>query len=233
MTLKNGFEFCFSVFVHFEKQIWLSFFVLASLWKTELISFLGSLFLKNRFEFLVPGNLPGSKNGVIMNWKAPQYLGHPRCGVQELQMTDALIRFSQSRKNDIRNSNLFFNNKPCKNVKRKSNPSLKVRKKRKPNIKSVFSRVNEKRVTRKGTRIGQMPLPYSSDVNNANDIHPKIGWRRYEHRTHKRTRGSWILCSVSRVRPQNNAFSVLHYVIKVTLHFYMFHRFEIFKVAPN
>ena len=76
--------------------------------------------------------------------------------------------------------------------------------KRKTKIKSVFksaekkkneyqirfSCVNEKRVTRKGTRIGQMPLPYSSDANNANDIHPKIGWRQYEHRTHKHTRGS-------------------------------------------
>ena len=31
-------------------------------------------------------------------------------------------------------------------------------------------------------------------------IHPTIGWRRDEHGTHKHARGSWILCSVSRVR---------------------------------
>ena len=67
---------------------------------------------------------------------------------------------------------------------------FKSEEKKKNEYQIRFSRVNEKRVTRKGKRIGQMPLPYSSDVNNANDIHPKIGWRRYEHRTHKRTRGS-------------------------------------------
>ena len=31
-------------------------------------------------------------------------------------------------------------------------------------------------------------------------IHPAIGWRRDEHGTHKHAHGSWILCSVSRVR---------------------------------
>ena len=31
-------------------------------------------------------------------------------------------------------------------------------------------------------------------------IHPKIGWRRDEHGTHKHAHGSWILWSVSRVR---------------------------------
>ena len=44
-------------------------------------------------------------------------------------------------------------------------------------------------------------------------IHPTIGWRRDEQGTHKHTHGSWILfyitCSLV-----NNAFSVLHYVIK-------------------
>ena len=90
--------------------------------------------------------------------------------------------------------------------------SVQAMQKRKTKIKSVFkseektknknqirfSRVNEKRLT----RIGQMPLPYASDANNANDIHSKIGWRQYDHRTHKHTHGSWILCSVSRVRPK-------------------------------
>ena len=31
-------------------------------------------------------------------------------------------------------------------------------------------------------------------------IHPTIGWRRYEHGTHKHAHGSWILWFVSRVR---------------------------------
>ena len=79
-------------------------------------------------------------------------------------MTDALIRFSQSRKNDIRTSNQFSNNKPFKNEKRKSQIKFvfKSEKKRKTKVKSVFdaqmksaSGVNEKRLT----RIGQMPLP--------------------------------------------------------------------------
>ena len=43
---------------------------------------------------------------------------------------------------------------------------------------------------------------------------------------HKDAHGSWILfyitCSLV-----NNAFSVLHYVIKVTLHYLTFHRFGI------
>ena len=40
--------------------------------------------------------------------------------------------------------------------------------------------------------------------------------------------GSWILCSVSRVRAKAmKTFSDLHYVIKVTLHYLMLHRFEI------
>ena len=47
-------------------------------------------------------------------------------------------------------------------------------------------------------------------------IHPTIGWRRDE--THKHAHGSWILfyitCSLV-----NNAFSVLYYVMKVTLHY--------------
>ena len=33
-------------------------------------------------------------------------------------------------------------------------------------------------------------------------IHPTIGWRRNEHRTHKHAHDSWILWSVSRVRPK-------------------------------
>ena len=45
--------------------------------------------------------------------------------------TGVLISFSNSCKNDKRNSNLFFNNKQCKNVKRNSNPFFKVMRKRK------------------------------------------------------------------------------------------------------
>ena len=47
-----------------------------------------------------------------MKWKAPHYPGHP---LAEFQMTGVLIHFSNSCKNDKRNSNLFFNNKQCKN----------------------------------------------------------------------------------------------------------------------
>ena len=44
-----------------------------------------------------------------------------------------------------------------------------------------------------------------------------------EHGTHKYAHGSWILCLL-----ENNTFSVLHYVIKVTLHSDpTLHRFEI------
>ena len=38
------------------------------------------------------------------------------------------------------------------------------------------------------------------------------------------THALYILCTWSH---ENNAFSVLHYVIKVTLNYLMFHRFEI------
>ena len=50
-------------------------------------------------------------------------------------------------------------------------------------------------------------------------IHPTIGWRRDEQGTHKHTRGSWILFYMITRSLVNNAFSVLHYVIKVTLHY--------------
>ena len=46
-------------------------------------------------------------------------------------MTGVLIHFSNSCKNDKRNSNLFFNNKQCKNEKGNSNPFFKVMRKRK------------------------------------------------------------------------------------------------------
>ena len=44
----------------------------------------------------------------------------------------------KSRKNDKRNSDLFFNNKPYKNEKRNSNPLSKVMRKRKTKFLSVF-----------------------------------------------------------------------------------------------
>ena len=83
-------------------------------------------------------------------------------------------------------------------------------------------------------------------------IHLTTGWRRDEHGTHKHAHGSWILCSASHVRsktmhslrrapfdtsqwliglPWLNVIDltwlVLHYVIKVTLHYLMLHRCEI------
>lgn len=42
-------------------------------------------------------------------------------------------------------------------------------------------------------------------------IHPTIGWRREEHGTHKHARGSWILCSVPRVRSKT-----IHSLICIT-----------------
>ena len=61
-------------------------------------------------------------------------------------MTGALIHFSNSCKNDKRNSNLFFNNKQCKVMrKRKSKNEIQIRfskssenEKRKAKFKSVF-----------------------------------------------------------------------------------------------
>ena len=58
-------------------------------------------------------------------------------------------------------------------------------------------------------------------------IHPKIGWRRDEHGTHKQAHGSWILWSVSRVRSKTmhslaGITSWLPYINSVL------HRFEIF-----
>ena len=63
-----------------------------------------------------------------------------------------LISFSNSCKNDKRNSNLFFNNKPCKNEKRNSFPFFKVMRsqKTKNEIRIRFSKwcENEKRNTK-------------------------------------------------------------------------------------
>ena len=59
-------------------------------------------------------------------------------------------------------------------------------------------------------------------------IHPTIGYKRDDHGTYKHAHGSWIPCSVSRVRSKTmKTLSVLHYVIKVTLHYLMYHRIEI------
>ena len=57
----------------------------------------------------------------------------------------------------------------------------------------------------------------------SNVLHYTIGWRRDEHGIHKQAHGLFcIMCSL-----ENNAFSVLHYVIKLTLHYIMLRRFEI------
>ena len=59
-------------------------------------------------------------------------------------------------------------------------------------------------------------------------IHPTIGYKRDDHGTYKHAHGSWIPWSVSRVRSKTmKTLSVLHYVIKVTLHYLMYHRIEI------
>ena len=64
--------------------------------------------------------------------------------------------------------------------------------------------------------------------------HPTIGWRQVKHGTQART---WLVDSLFYIKCslENNAFSVLHYVIKVTSHYWhycMLHRFEIFS-APG
>ena len=55
-------------------------------------------------------------------------------------------------------------------------------------------------------------------------IPPMIGWRRDKNTNLHMALGFSVLytCSI-----ENNAFSVLHYVIKVTLHYLMLHRLEI------
>ena len=61
-----------------------------------------------------------------------------------------------------------------------------------------------------------------------NWIHPTIGWRRRGWARDSQTRARLVdslLCITCSL--ENNAFSVLHYVIKVTLHYLMLHRFEI------
>ena len=69
--------------------------------------------------------------------------------------TGAVIRFFKSWKNDKRNSDLFFNNKPYKNEKRNSNPFFKVMRKRKTKFKSVF------KVMRKWkTKLKRNSLPF-------------------------------------------------------------------------
>ena len=63
--------------------------------------------------------------------------------------------FFKSWKNDKRNSDLFFNNKPYKNEKRNSNPFSKVMRKRKTKFKSVF------KVMRKWkTKLKRNSLPF-------------------------------------------------------------------------
>ena len=63
-------------------------------------------------------------------------------------------------------------------------------------------------------------------------IHPKIGWRRDEHGTHKHAHGSWILWSVSRVRSKtmHSLFCIASWLPYITL--CLIHRFEIFS-APG
>ena len=74
-----------------------------------------------------------------MKRKAPHYPGHPLGeGGGEFQMTGALIHFSNSCKNDKRNSNLFFNNKQCKNETQIRFSKWCENENRKMKFKSVF-----------------------------------------------------------------------------------------------
>ena len=57
-------------------------------------------------------------------------------------------------------------------------------------------------------------------------IHPMIGWRRDEHGTHKHTQLVDSLICIKCLL-ENNAFSVLHYVM-VALHYSMLHRYKDF-----
>ena len=77
-------------------------------------------------------------------------------GGGEFQMTGVLIRFSNSCKNDKRNSNLFFNKKQCKNDKRNWNPFFKVTWKWKTKVKRnsyPFFKVMRKRKTKSKIQI--------------------------------------------------------------------------------
>ena len=102
---------------------------------------------------------------LILNWKLNRRMTHGP-GIPNVspaywgikmewlwsERTGVLIHFSNSYKNDKRNSNLFFNNKQCKNEKRNSNPFFKVMRKRKTKteIHIRFSKwsENEKRNTK-------------------------------------------------------------------------------------
>ena len=67
------------------------------------------------------------------------YPGHPLVGGWgEFQMTGVLIHFSNSCKNDKRNSNLFFNNKQCKNETQIRFSKWCENENRKMKFKSVF-----------------------------------------------------------------------------------------------
>ena len=57
---------------------------------------------------------------------------------EEFQMTGVLIHFSNSCKNDKRNSNLFFNNKQCKNEIQIHFSKLSENEKQNAKFKSVF-----------------------------------------------------------------------------------------------
>ena len=88
-----------------------------------------------------------------MKWKAPHYPGHPQGGEGrgKFPMTSVLIRFSNSCKNDKRNSNLFFNKKQCKNEKGNWNPFFKMKWKWKTKLKRnsyPFFKVMRKRKTK-------------------------------------------------------------------------------------
>ena len=71
---------------------------------------------------------------------------------------------------------------------------------------------------------GESARPYTHAANaNAN----KAGWTRDSKSTH--TARGFLFCITCSLG--NNAFSVLHYVISVALHYSMLHRFEIFSAS--
>ena len=115
-----------------------------------------------------------------MKWKAPHYPGHPLVGGWgEFQMTGVLIHFSNSCKNDKRNSNLFFNNKQCKNE-----------------IQIPFSKWWENE-----TRNTKFKFVFQSDAKMKNEIKTKlISVFQSDAKTKKETRSSNPFFKVRRKR---------------------------------
>ena len=68
---------------------------------------------------------------------------------------------------------------------------------------------------------GQMRQLYTYDANDVNESTQRLVEDGKSTGLNKHARGSWILCSGIKCSLENNTFSYLHYVIKVTLINYM------------